>query len=204
MELLDEGLAGGRVDLLDVVGGDVHVLQARRREALVLVALADIDRGGHRQPEVRRGRLLVVGRLRRADEERHHEVGLGCLDVLDRLAELRDAERDELLAHHRATVVLDDVAHPLSRDLAEVVVGSDGVDVLAVLLHHPRDERRELLLGHRTGDDHVGVADAALVLVVVEGEAVELVHDRPVGLARGRGEAGEDHVHLVRLQHAGA
>ena len=46
------------------------------------------------------------------------------------------------------------------------------------------------------------VADAAFVLVVVEGEAVELVDDRPVGLARGAREAGEDHVDLVLLQDA--
>ena len=127
---------------------------------------------------------------------------MAVLDVLDGLGELRDAERDELLADHRAAVLLHDVAHPFGRDLAEVVVGGDRVDVLAVLLHHPGDERGELLLRHRAGDDHVGVADAAFILVVVEGEPVELVDDRPVGLARGGGEAGEHHVDLVALQHA--
>ncbi len=103
---------------------------------------------------------------------------------------------------HLSAVLLDDLADPFGRDLAEIVVGGDRVDLLAVLLHHPGDQGGELLFRHGAGDDHVGVADAALVLVVVEGEAVELVDDRPVGLTRGAGEAGEDDVHLVALEHA--
>ena len=94
------------------------------------------------------------------------------------------------------------IAHPFGRDLAEIVVGGDRVDLLAILLHHPGDERRELLLRHGAGDDHVGVADAAFILVVVEGKAVELVDDRPIGFARGAGEAGEHDVDLVALQDA--
>ena len=55
---------------------------------------------------------------------------------------------------------------------------------------------------HRTGNHHVRIADAAFVLIVVEDETVELVHDRPVRLTRGTGKAGEHHVGLVTLQHA--
>ena len=116
--------------------------------------------------------------------------------------ELRHAEGYEFLADHLAAVLLDDVAHPLGRDLAEVVVGGDRVDFLAELLHHPRDQRRELLLGNRAGHDHMRVADAAFVLVVVEGKAVELVDDRPVSFARGARKAGEHGVHLILLQNA--
>ena len=48
----------------------------------------------------------------------------------------------------------------------------------------------------------MAVADAAFVLVVVEREAVELIDDRAIGLARGAGESGEHHVDLVALKHA--
>ena len=97
--------------------------------------------------------------------------------------------------------LLDDLADPFGRDLAEIVVGRDGVDLLAEFLHHPGDQGRELLLRHRPGHDHVAVADTALILVVVERQPVELVDDRPIGLARGAGEAGEHDVDLVALQH---
>ena len=171
-------------------------------KTLVLVALADVDRAAHRHVQVRGRGLLVVGRLRRADEQRHQNVGLGLLDVLDGGSELRDAERDELLAHHRAALFLDDLADPLGRDLAEVVIGGDRVDLLAELIHHPGDQRRELLLRDGTRHDHMGVANAALVLVVVERQTVELVDDGPVGFTRGAREAGEHDVDLVLLQHA--
>ena len=99
-----------------------------------------------------------------------------------------------------AAVVGDELAGPFRRDLAEIVVGGDDVDLLAVLLHHPRDERRELLLGQPARADHVAVADAAFVLVGVEVEHVAVVDDRADGLARGAGGAGEQHVDLVPVE----
>ena len=176
--------------------------KARRLEALVLVGLADVDGAAHRDLEVRGRGLLVIGGLCGADQQRDQDVGLGFLDVLDGRGELRDAEGDELLAHHGAALFLDDVAHPFGGDLAEIVIGGDRVNLLAELLHHPRDQRRELLFRHGAGDDHVRVADAALVLIVVECEPVELIHDRAIRLPRRAREPGEHHIHLIPLQHA--
>ena len=181
----DEVLALLIVDFLDPVGRHIHVGETRRLEAFVLVGLADIDRTAHRNVQIGGGRLLIIGRLRRPDEERDENVGLGLLDVLNGRRELRHAKGYEFLADHFTAVLLDDVAHPLGRDLTEVVVGGDRVNFLAELLHHPGDQRRKLLLGNRAGHDHMRVADAAFVLVVVEGKAVELVDDRPVSFARG-------------------
>ena len=200
-ELLDKSLCRRRIHLFDEVGSYIHVLQAWRCEALVLIPLAHVDRGCHRQVHVRRSRLLVVGCLRCPNQKRHHKTGLCGLNVLDRLAELRHAQGDELFSHHGAAILFDNVAHPFGRDLAKVVVGGKRVDVLTVLFHHPRDQGRELLFRHCARDNHVGIANAAFVLVVVECQPLKLVDNRAIGFARGRGKACKNHVNLVALQH---
>ena len=106
---------------------------------------------------------------------------------------------DELFAHHGASALCDEAAHPLGRDLAEVVVRGDGVHLLAVLLHHPGNQRGELLLGHGARDEDVGVAHTPFVLVVVPIELCEAIHDRPDGFARGGRECAEHDVRLVLL-----
>ena len=112
-EALLEVVAGGRVNFLDVVGRHVHVFQRWRLEPLVLVRLAHLDRTAHRQIQVRSSLLLKVRRLQIAHQQRHHKVRLDLLDVLDGLAELVHAQRNELFAHHGAAVFLDDFADPL-------------------------------------------------------------------------------------------
>jgi hypothetical protein len=98
----------------------------------VLEGEADGDRAAHRDLEAGGGCLLVERGLRVADEQAHQPVGLGLLDVLDGLAELGDAQRDQLLADDLAAIVGDKLLRPLGRDLAEVIIGGDGVDLLAV------------------------------------------------------------------------
>ena len=149
----------------------------------MLVGLAHLDGAAHGQIQVRSSLLLKVRRLQIAHQQRHHKVRLDLLDVLDGLTELVDAERDELFAHHGSAVFLDDFAHPLCRDLAEVVVRSNRVHALAVFFHQPWNQGRELLLRNRAGHKDVGVADAAFVLVVIEIQLLGLVHDRTNGFA---------------------
>ena len=91
----------------------------------MLEAEHDLDRRSHRQIKLGRRRLLEERVLRRTDVDRQEPVRLGSLDVLDRLSELRHAERDELLPDHLAAEILQDLASPLGRNLAEVVVGRD-------------------------------------------------------------------------------
>src|ERR1700736_1723065 len=183
LPLLHELLACRRVHFLDIIHGRIHVGEARWLETLMLVALADIDRTAHWNFDVSGGGLLVVGRLGGANQQRDKHIWLDLLNILYGLRELRDTQWNEFLANHLAAVLLDDHAHPFGGDLAEIVVGGDGIDPLAILLHHPRDQRRGLLFGNGTGYDHVAIADAAFVLVIVEREAVELIDDRPIGLA---------------------
>ena len=91
---------------------------------------------------------------------------------------------------------------PGGGELAEIVVGGDRVAARAELLDHVLHGRDHLLLADRAGAEGVGVGDAAFILVGVEVELLELVDDRPDRLALGAGEAGDQHVDLVLLDHA--
>src|SRR5882757_10179552 len=63
LPLRHERLAFRRVYSLYIIHRRIHVRKAQRFEALMLVALADIDRTAHRNLEVGGSGLLVVGRL---------------------------------------------------------------------------------------------------------------------------------------------
>ena len=150
---------------------------------------------------LRRGGLLEERAWCGADIDRQHPVRLGLLDVLDRLRELRNAERDEFLSDDLAAEVLHDVPVPFRRDLTEIVVGGDDVDLLAVFLDHPGDQRRELLLGYRPHAEHTGIADAAFILVrIAVGDLVRSMIGRIA--SREAENASEHHVDLVGLEQA--
>src|SRR6185295_2130078 len=118
------------------------------------------------------------------------------------LRELRNAERDEFLSDDLAAEILHDLPVPLRRDLTEIVVGGDHVDLLAELVDHPGDQRRELLLGYRPHADHAGIAHAAFILVRIEIRRTRAVDDRPDRLARSRRNASDQHVDLVAAKQA--
>ncbi|MGY4326371.1 hypothetical protein ACVWWG_000785 [Bradyrhizobium sp. LB7.2] len=138
------------------------------------------------------------------DIDREQPIRLRLLDVLDRLRELRHTERNELFAHYLTAEILQDLAVPLCRDLTEIVVGGDDVDFLAELLDHPRYQRRELLLRHRTHADHAGVADTAFILVSVKIRRGGAVDDRTQRFARGRSDAADQYVDLVAIEQTAA
>ena len=79
-----------------VLDGVVHVGQGRWRKSLVLVALCHVHGRCHRELETGGRGLRVVVVVVGANKQGHHPVGLGCLDALDDLAELRYGQRDEL------------------------------------------------------------------------------------------------------------
>ena len=139
--------------------------------------------------------------MRRADEDVHHEVGLGRLDLADGRAELVDGQREELLAHHLAAGVLDRLLDPLGGDLAVIVVRGHDVDRLAPALHRLAREQVDIAARRGAGGEEVAVAHPAFVVGVVEVERLELVQDRPDDLARGAGQPALDHRHLVAQHH---
>ena len=149
----------------------------------MLVPLAHVDGGGHRNLHTGRVLLLVEGGLLDADEEDDQDIRRRILDIGDRGAELGDVERDELLADDFATLLLDGLLEPVSGQLTEVVIGGDGVEAGPEQLHHRRHEWDNLVIGHAAGGVDPGVADASLVLVVIEEERLVLVDDRPDGFA---------------------
>ena len=160
---------------------------------LTVEAIGNLQAGG--------GRLGVVVVVVRAHEQRHHPVGLGLLNALDHLAELGDRKRDELLADDLAADQRREGTSPRRCQLAEIVVGGDRVAARAEFLDHVLDGRDHLLLADRAGAEGIGVGHAAFILVGVEVELLELVDDRPDGLALGAGEARHQHVDLVLLDH---
>src|ERR1700722_4126412 len=178
----------------------MHVVERRRLEPLVLEAEHDLDRRAHRQIEFRGGGLFEERVLGSTYIDRQKPIRLRFLDVLDRLRELRDAERDEFLTDDLAAEILHDLPVPFRRDLTEIVVGGDDVDLLSELLLHPGDQSRELLLGDRPHADHAGVAHAALILVGIEVRSGRSIDDRSDGLARRRGDAADQHVDLVATE----
>ena len=86
--------------------------------------------------------------------------------------------------------------------LAEIVVRGQRVAARAELLDHVLHHRNDLLLADRAGAEGVGVRDSAFVLVGVEVELLELIHDRADRLALGGSKAGHQHVDLVLLDQA--
>ncbi len=192
VELLEVGVDDDQP--LDLLGGehDLFVAEAKRR-----------GHDGKLPLEAGGGELPVEGDVVAAHEERHHHVGLGALDPSDHRVEVDDVERDELLVHQGSPRLRQKDLHPVRRDVAVVVVGGQRVDLRAVLRDRPRDQRAELL-GRRDprAEDEL-VADAALILLVVEVDLLVLVHDGPDGLARGARDAAHEHGDLVVDQEPG-
>ena len=90
---------------------------------------------------------------------------------------------------HLAAVFGDVFLHPLRGDLAVIVVGRDNIDLLAPFLHGVGHQLFHRLRRRHAGVELVAVADAALILGVVEIERLEAVEHRADHLARGRGDA---------------
>ena len=127
--------------------------------------------------------------MRAADERRPDEIGLRGLYLRDGRAEIRDVEREEVDRGDLAAILDDVFLHPLRGDLAVIVVGRDHIDLLAPFLHRIGHELLDRLGRRDAGVELVAVADAALILGVVEIERLEPVEHRADDLARGRGDA---------------
>ena len=193
-----EGLVGGRVELGRVVVADDDAVALLGREHEVL--RTDADRGrGERDAALHAGRrpLAVERQVRAADQRRVDHVGRRRLDLGDGRAEVGDVEREELDGDGLAAVVLEVLLDPAGHQLAVIVVGGEDVDLLAPLLHRVGDLHFGSLRGRHAGAVAVAVADAALVLDVVEIERVGLAQRRADRLARGRQDAAVDDVDLV-------
>ena len=191
-----------RIQFLEPVCRRIHAVHDARGKQLVFEAKHDLDRACHRKVHARSVLLLVKRRLRGADIQHVQPIGLGALDVLDGLRELRHAERNELLAHEVHAERLHDRVSPGRGKMAKVVVGGDGVNALAKLFDHVGKQCGELLFRHGAVAQHIGVADAALILVGVDVESIETVDDRTNGFPRSRRNAADQHVDFVTLQQA--
>src|SRR6185437_9957274 len=134
-----------------------------------------------------------------ADEKRHDPIGLRLLNPSDDGAELRNRQRDELLADDLAADERREGPCPSSGELAEIIVGSDRVAAWPELLDHVLDARNDLLLAHRAGTERVGIGNATLVLVRIKIKLLGLIDDRSNRLALSAGETSNQHVDLVLL-----
>ncbi|MPL89757.1 hypothetical protein SDC9_35799 [bioreactor metagenome] len=204
-DLLEEGLVGRVVDRLEIAEGGDDAVRFLMRQDHLLGAAGAVDGGDDRDLALHPGRrpLAIEAEMRGADHRREHEIGLRALDLRDRRAELRDIEREELGRDHLAAVLLDIALHPGRGDVAIVVIGGDGIDLLAVEVHRIGDHPLHRLRGGGAQRDLVAVAHAAFILRVVEVEGVVAVEDRADRLAAGRGDAAHDHVHLVLQRKLG-
>src|SRR5271165_11967 len=106
-----------------------------------------------------------------------------ALNALDNRAEIDDVERNELLGDKLALRLLKVDLHPVSGNVAVVIVGGQRVELRTVLLHRPRDKVADLLRRRHAGAEDILVADAAFILLVVKIERPVLVDDRADRLA---------------------
>ena len=84
-----------------------------------------------------------------------------------------------------------------------VVVGRECVNLFAVLLHRPGDQRAELLGRCDARTEHELVAHAALVLLVVEVDLLVLAHDRADGFSGRARDAAHQHRDLLLDEQLG-
>ena len=175
----------------------MEAIERRRREPAVLVPLGDVDARPHRELQTGGVRLGIEVRVVLPGDVHHQPARLGLLDLGDAGAELRDAQRDELLADDLRVQERRHRPCPCGAELAEVVVGGQRVDARSEVLDHVLHDGNDLLLRHRSGTERVLVRDATFILVVVEVEHLVLIHDWPDGFALGARESGHDHVDLV-------
>ena len=110
-------------------------------------------------------------------------------------------EREVLLAYDLAAVRRHDLADARVHHVRPDVVGGGEVEgPRPGLTHQPRDERVDLLRGHRPGAEDQRVGLLPLVLLGVDVERLALHHDRPLDrLPGGAVDAAEDDVDLVLL-----
>src|SRR6056297_2791521 len=198
VEVLDEGAA------LTLVAQFFHVADAAEDVgqrwwvvAFVLEALSHRRRRPDRDIQIV-GRPLVVEILVvRTDEHRHDEIGVLLLDAVDDRREVGLRKRNVLFADDVVAVLLGEDVHPVPRELAEVVVGGDDVDVFAVLVGQVGGDDPQLLAGGRAHREDRAVTDAALVLGGVEVKLVVFVDNGPDRLTRCAGVARPQRVDLV-------
>jgi hypothetical protein len=135
--------------------------------------------------------------VRRADQGRHHEVGLGGLDLLDGRAEIGDVEREEVGLHHFAAIVLGVFLHPFGGDLAVIVVGGERVDLFPPVLEAVFDENLGVMRGRHPVNEDIAIADAAFIRHIVKIERLVLVEHRPDHFPRSGGDSAMHHGDLV-------
>src|SRR5262249_37419496 len=115
------------------------------------------------------GRPLPVKRhMRSSDKRRDHKVWRSVLDLGDGRTKIRDIEREEISFEHGPLALIDIVGDPFRGDLAVIVVGGNGVDFTAPLLHCIIDDRFDGLSRCRACDDTVSITYPALVEHVIE------------------------------------
>src|SRR5580698_4771120 len=123
--------------------------------------------------------------MRAADQRGPNEIGFGRLYLGDRRTEIGDIKREEVDRRNLAAILAYIFLHPLGGDLAIIVVGGDHVDFLAPLLHGVGHELLDSLRRRDAGVELVAIANAALILRVVEIERLEFVEYGPDDFARG-------------------
>ena len=133
-----------------------------------------------------------------------HDLGVARHDVVDELVVVHVVEREVLLAHDRAACGGHDLPHLLVQDMRPDVVGGRQVEALcAGALHEPREERVDLLRGHRSGAEDQRVALLALVLLGVDVERLALLDDGAFDRLTGRAvDAAEDDVDMRARRRA--
>src|SRR5271163_2278837 len=190
VEALDERCVDWILEVLEVIVANQHAIALVRRQHNVFVAHRE-SRGGHRDAGAHTGRgpLAVERNMRAADERGPDEIGFGRLYLGDGRTKIRDVERKEIYRRDFAAVLDHVFLHPLRSDLAVIVIRGDHIDLLAPLLHRVRDQLFDRLRRRDASVELIAVADAALVLRVVEIEGLEPVEHRPDDFARSRGYA---------------
>src|SRR5439155_27138134 len=98
-----------------------------------------------------------------------------------------------------AAALLHERPDDLRRLLGPDVVGARDVEGLPGVLHDPRDEALDLLVGNRSRDEDALVAVAALVVRRVDVDLLLLGGDRADRIPHRAGDRADDDVHLVAL-----
>ena len=193
----EQPLAERIADRLVVVEAAVQPVDVRGRQHVQEVLLEV----GADQVSAAVGEAGVVQLLEeRRDPGRHgrveDHVRAGRGDPVDRRAVVGVIEREVLLADDRPAVGRDDLPDARVHHVRPDVVGRRQVEGLRPRLpHQPRDERIDLLRGHRAGAEDERIGLLPLVLLRVDVERLALDHGRALdGLPRGAVDAAEDDV----------